>query len=216
MKYMRKSPLSCKSCIKCNVLKFVNEFYYGRKSCKECLRVEDRERNKVRSEYNKERCKKWKIDNRVKVGKYNTIYYKENKEEILEKDRNQYNSNKTLYRDRRRKKEYNLTQEELDNMKTFANGICEICKNSYDKLCIDHDHQTGKIRGLLCHNCNLALGNLRENIEYFQNAIYYLQKHSLQPIESFYSIGEDGIVWTETGLILNNASAKLRLEKGGV
>ena len=56
--------------------------------------------------------------------------------------------------------------------------ICLICKTSQDnltkRLVVDHDHKTNKIRGLLCTNCNLGIGNLKENISYLKNAILYL------------------------------------------
>lgn len=42
--------------------------------------------------------------------------------------------------------------------------------------CIDHDHKTGKIRGLLCGFCNKAIGLLKENINILRNAIHYLEK----------------------------------------
>lgn len=43
-------------------------------------------------------------------------------------------------------------------------------------LVVDHDHTTGKVRGLLCHNCNRALGLLQDNKSYLQSAINYLKK----------------------------------------
>ena len=43
-------------------------------------------------------------------------------------------------------------------------------------LCIDHDHKTGKIRGLLCQNCNVSIGKFKEDINIMQKAIDYLKK----------------------------------------
>ena len=45
-----------------------------------------------------------------------------------------------------------------------------------EKICIDHDHKTGKIRGLLCHYCNSGLGLLGDTIERVTNTIEYLTK----------------------------------------
>ena len=56
-----------------------------------------------------------------------------------------------------------LTQEEVD--KITSPGVCANpgCRSTDRRLCIDHDHDTGKPRGLLCHNCNTALGLLGDN-----------------------------------------------------
>lgn len=57
-------------------------------------------------------------------------------------------------------------------------NVCCICKqkcNTRKTLSVDHDHKTGKIRGLLCVKCNTALGMLNDNIGTFENAINYLR-----------------------------------------
>ncbi len=57
---------------------------------------------------------------------------------------------------------------------------CAICYAEPDKrgLAVDHDHNTGVIRGLLCHNCNLLIGNACDNPEILHSAITYLRKVS--------------------------------------
>ena len=52
-------------------------------------------------------------------------------------------------------------------------GLCLGCKKKC-KLCIDHDHQTGRFRGLLCSSCNLGLGMLKDNPKILRNLIHYL------------------------------------------
>jgi len=58
---------------------------------------------------------------------------------------------------------------------------CEICgigwKEGKEKLCIDHDHATGKLRGILCKHCNHVLGHSREQIRILDNAKAYLTSH---------------------------------------
>ena len=48
-------------------------------------------------------------------------------------------------------------------------------------LVVDHDHKTGKVRGLLCHNCNRALGLLKDSTEYLENCISYLKRVTTIP-----------------------------------
>lgn len=59
------------------------------------------------------------------------------------------------------------------------NATCAICKkhksNFTRALAVDHCHTTGKIRGLLCTNCNRALGNIKDSIDNLKNAIEYLE-----------------------------------------
>lgn len=59
-------------------------------------------------------------------------------------------------------------------------GCCNICgihQSSLKKaLCIDHDHSSGAVRGLLCDSCNRALGLLKEKSDILSNAIHYLKK----------------------------------------
>lgn len=50
-----------------------------------------------------------------------------------------------------------------------------ICKESLENPCIDHDHSTDFVRGLLCNNCNSAIGLLKEDMNIINNAIKYLR-----------------------------------------
>jgi hypothetical protein len=56
-------------------------------------------------------------------------------------------------------------------------GKCAICNNVFPSLCVDHNHDTGKIRGLLCRQCNLGIAGLKEKEENFINAIKYLKEY---------------------------------------
>lgn len=73
---------------------------------------------------------------------------------------------------------YGLTKEEYLNILEDQNHCCKICKNKelfYQKLIVDHNHNTGKVRGLLCSSCNQGLGKFKDNIEALKEAIEYLQ-----------------------------------------
>lgn len=82
---------------------------------------------------------------------------------------------------RRLKRYYNITLEEYDQMVGIQGGKCAICggKNPNGKrLHVDHNHKTGKIRGLLCFECNTALGNMKDDIDILNKAITYLRERS--------------------------------------
>lgn len=83
-------------------------------------------------------------------------------------------SRKHLY-----KKKYNISIEEYNELLEKQIYVCKICKKSSNKtLCIDHNHETGKIRGLLCHRCNSAIGLLDENLDNLESAIMYLKEYN--------------------------------------
>ena len=72
---------------------------------------------------------------------------------------------------------YKTTPEEIVRLHSTYK-VCMIChKTDRRKLGIDHCHETGKIRGLLCDNCNKGIGNLQDDIEILNNAIKYLRQY---------------------------------------
>jgi predicted ATP-binding protein involved in virulence len=70
---------------------------------------------------------------------------------------------------------FGISLDEYNEMYERQNGVCVICgKNKNRRLCIDHDHTTGKIRGLLCRECNMALGYVQDETTVLKNMIEYL------------------------------------------
>lgn len=133
---------------------------------------------------------------------YNRRYYRENKhkwnkrtpeqqEEYNRRRREKYKSDPE-YREKvkeqsdsarkknpwqRRLTQYGLTHYEYELM---LNDGCGICGASFElestKVAIDHDHSTGKVRGLLCQPCNLGIGHFRDDPIALANAVNYLMK----------------------------------------
>jgi len=95
------------------------------------------------------------------------------------KARHQANPERTRNNDLKRN--YGITLQEHQEMYDNQNGLCAICKNEGDgkwkKLCVDHDHETGKVRQLLCRRCNMVLGQVYDNISLLEEHIKYLKKH---------------------------------------
>jgi hypothetical protein len=80
------------------------------------------------------------------------------------------------------RRNFNISLDQYNELFENQEGKCEICgvHQTCLKKClsVDHDHATGKIRGLLCRSCNLGIGNLKDNIEILYKSIFYLQKYS--------------------------------------
>lgn len=77
------------------------------------------------------------------------------------------------------KKEYGLSIEDVDNLYVIQDNKCAICNNVFNnvyKTQIDHCHKTGKVRGLLCINCNWLLGKSQDNPELLRQAANYLER----------------------------------------
>lgn len=87
------------------------------------------------------------------------------------------------------RKNYSISLEEYEYLVERAGGCCEICGGEgflmrdwhKSKLVIDHDHSTGDVRGLLCHNCNRGLGLFQDKIENLETAIRYLERATTIP-----------------------------------
>jgi hypothetical protein len=95
-------------------------------------------------------------------------YYKNNTEKVKAK-------NKKMWLERK----YNMSIEQYEKMKKEQNGKCAICFSTLKEgflTHVDHDHNNGKIRGLLCRWCNTALGNFKDSILNLKNAVEYLKK----------------------------------------
>lgn len=74
---------------------------------------------------------------------------------------------------------YGITPEELKTMYDKQEGKCAICSTEPTTkrgLHVDHCHETGKVRGLLCHGCNVALGSFKDDVQLLNNAIKYLKE----------------------------------------
>jgi len=92
--------------------------------------------------------------------------------------------NPDTFRNIELKKGYGITLEQYNILLESQNGVCKLCgkpevdicnkKGAVRNLAVDHDHVTGRVRGLLCRGCNQGLGNFKESIQALTNAIKYL------------------------------------------
>lgn len=79
------------------------------------------------------------------------------------------------------KSTYGLTLEDFDRMLAAQGGACAICKTCVPggpgRFSVDHCHTTGRVRGLLCNNCNRGIGGLKDDANLLRAAIAYLEEN---------------------------------------
>lgn len=116
---------------------------------------------------NYEYSKKWLAEHKGKYRNYSEKWRKENPEK--------WNIARLTYH---LKKKYKLTYEWYTQQREKQKHCCLICHYAFTQktACVDHDHHTGIIRGLLCRQCNTLIGQANDNIDILKRAIKYLQK----------------------------------------
>jgi hypothetical protein len=125
-------------------------------NCKECQRAY--KNNNLQRD--KERAHLWQKNNRAKVNAYR----------VRRKD------DKRKYK---LKYVYGITVEDYDRMFREQNGKCATCgsDNNGKRLVVDHDHKTGKVRGLLCASCNVAIGFMKDDESIVMKVFHYLTRN---------------------------------------
>lgn len=121
-------------------------------------------------EYNHVACKKWRESHKEEISKRKKLWYKKNKERV---------------RAYGLKRDFNLTPEQYNELYTTQSGCCQICgihqSDSDKRLAVDHNHNSKQVRGLLCQQCNTALGSFRVDdvgTELLIRAIEYIELSS--------------------------------------
>ncbi len=166
-----------KTCAKCLVSKDKGEFHKHKDSkdglryeCKQCRNERCREERRTKPEQHKQTCKNWLN----KPGK---------KRQKLDKTQEWRLKNPEKTKASKLRHNYGISLEEYHEMHKKQDSRCKICTKHQDELetwlCVDHDHKTNKIRGLLCKPCNLAIGNLQYSPENWLAAAKYLNQSSL-------------------------------------
>jgi len=169
-----------KHCTRCQNDKPKNQFYKAASKpdglqtwCKICTKetqaLSRKENPEKHSEWSKKSYYKNHANSKVRVKKNNAKWRQSNPDKVDK-----------AYLDAKLKK-YNLTLTEYENLLVKQDCKCAICKEppSPDKsLVIDHNHETGQVRGLLCYRCNLAIGHLKDDPKLANSAAEYLSIHA--------------------------------------
>lgn len=120
----------------------------------------------------------------AKLKQYQDTYYKKHKKDKCKRHRAWVQRNKeyckTYQRAYNLRKLYGLSTSQFEAMKKVQDNKCSICFSEFTSdsfSYVDHNHDTGKVRGLLCSKCNLALGQFKDDQILLMNAIKYLRRY---------------------------------------
>lgn len=159
----------------CGVEKPVDDFYRAagardghRGECKACNQAVKRERYLANREQFIEKARRWQLENPKRVREYR-------------KERNARPEVKRRQRDAYYKRTYGITADEVDAMFADQNGQCAICRQTPERLAqmhVDHDHELGHLRGLLCSSCNQGLGQFGDDPALLLRAVVYLRQRA--------------------------------------
>lgn len=157
--------------------------YFTGESCVnghiEKRRTSDGKCLKCQSEHKRRQRKNRPEEVRAKVN----AYYQKTKDRQLELKRNNYAENESVRlkkRDRDLQKAYNISIDDYLYLEEVQNNKCAICRGTQRNkrtkyFDVDHSHKTGKVRGLLCTNCNQGIGKFQDNKELLLHAYNYLE-----------------------------------------
>lgn len=125
--------------------------------------------------------KKWAKEHRERVNIYQRKWAKQNKEKVKLAHKKWADKNPDYLHYWAARYHFGLTRVEYDRMYQIQEGACAICRKHQTefkkRLAIDHNHKTGRVRGLLCDACNHLIANAKENTCILQATIQYLLKH---------------------------------------
>lgn len=97
------------------------------------------------------------------------------------KGREHYASNKDRHRSTTFARKYGITLADRASMIMAQGGLCPIClellSSTIVNTCVDHDHDTGKVRSILCKACNTGMGQFSDNPELLRKAAEYIEAH---------------------------------------
>jgi hypothetical protein len=161
-----------KWCNTCLELKPLADFYGSagmrdghRGDCKDCNREASKRRRAANRQAAIERTQQWRRENPERYRAYRTEY-------------NARPERKRRMRDAYYRRTFGISADEVDRLIAAQGGVCAICGTTPEREAswhVDHCHQSGRVRGVLCLNCNQGLGKLGESPELLERAAAYLR-----------------------------------------
>ena len=150
--------------------------------CRPCQRAKSREYGKKFPEKVKDQSRRYREQHPDYAAANSRAWRAKNKEAYKQKLREYrlVRVAKDPLWDRRRNihKLYKITLEQYEAMYRDQSGVCKICgalNIAGRRLAVDHDHKTGRIRGLLCSRCNMAIGLFKDDLDLLRRAFEYVE-----------------------------------------
>ena len=178
----------CKECVR-----IYNQTYYA--ANRERVRAAVAAWKKANPEQVAAAGKAWREANPERVAASNRAYHAANRDRLVARSRAYYAANREQFaaysrayhaanRDRVAsgllQRNYGISLADYDEMLEAQDNGCAICgkmpEENGQRLSVDHDHETGQVRGLLCRHCNSGLGYFMHGPERLRNAIAYLEQ----------------------------------------
>ena len=108
--------------------------------------------------------------------------YYQNQDKNKQRFKDYYENNKERFKEKYLKNLYGLSIDAFNSLLAGQGGVCAICGSTnwlgpHGSPSVDHDHTTGKIRGILCHNCNVAIGFIQDDPKIALSMADYLEKN---------------------------------------
>lgn len=128
--------------------------------------------------------REYRETNRDAYRKRGRKWYKKNKAAILARQKAKYKANPAHWRDKNLRSRHGVTLVEVEAMMAQQGHCCanSFCRVTFGKgptkPCLDHDHKTNKVRGILCNRCNIALGFCEDNAAKIRGLAEYLETHT--------------------------------------
>lgn len=159
-----------RQCKECKRLLPIEDFYLRRAGqrrtqCKKCWRDRIKRNRQKRLETNPARLRE-----------INHRYYLATRNRVSKKNQSYYLTHKDETRDRDLRRRYGITLQEYQAAYEKQSGLCAICGEWFKSLIVDHDHNTGRFRGLLCSLCNIALGQYEKSKAFAHQFEKYLRE----------------------------------------
>lgn len=189
----KPKPRKSRTCIVCQEFKTPDLFEGTRNTCKACVSKQQVERMKARRNDDTPmvcgKCGRtfpaYEFSKTTGCRECSAKYYHEYKQRRLANDPEYAEKQRRYQRNWHLKKTYGITLEQYEAKLEEQDGKCQICgatrgASDRESLCVDHNHNTGELRGLLCVRCNLSVRDLGDDPVLARKVLEYVERHHHQ------------------------------------
>jgi hypothetical protein len=179
-----------KWCTGCGKYKKLSEFYKNsiysdglNNKCIECSKSYSLSYYEENKEKSNKQSREYYNNNKEELSEKSKEYRKKNRDIILKRTKEYDASHTDSKRDKYLRRTYGITLDDYNQMYADQDGKCAICGKPQSELKssilgVDHNHENGQVRALLCSSCNSVLGHSKENVSILNRVIEYIKKYN--------------------------------------